>query len=59
MKSRISITEVILMIAIVGLLLAVVVGTGSKRGKFEAVCTEVGGKTVWNGREWQCIKKLT
>lgn len=59
MNERITITEALIIIAIVGILLTVVLGAGRNHGKFEDACTEAGGKTVWDGRQWQCIKKLT
>ena len=33
------------------------VSTSDRReAKFRTACESVGGKTVWNGRQWECLK---
>ena len=56
MKS-VTLIEGLIVAAIVVILLAVFVGAGSNREKFQAVCDEARGTTVWDGRQYQCLKK--
>jgi hypothetical protein len=46
-----------LIVGAIGLILfAVFIGAGNNRGKFEKACDEARGTTVFDGRQYQCIK---
>lgn len=41
--------------AIVVVLVLLAIGMESNRNEFERACTEVGGKMLWDGRQYQCL----
>lgn len=48
--------EWLIILAIAGILIALIVGTVSNRSTFKQVCDEAHGTTVFDGRQYQCIK---
>ena len=42
--------------AAVAILVALFFSTSASRKNFKAVCDEARGTTVWDGRQYQCIK---
>ena len=51
-----TLIEWLIIAAIVAILIAVVVGFAKNSGEFKRVCDEARGTTVWDGRQYQCIK---
>jgi len=51
-----------LVLAAITIIIALIVATGlfvgvNTRDRFRVVCTEVGGTAIWDGRQYQCLKK--
>jgi hypothetical protein len=42
---------------IVAILVAVFIGTPTSTDKFKAACADAGGTPLWDGRQYQCLKK--
>lgn len=47
-----------LVVAVIVLIVAVsIIGFVRNRDTFDRVCVDAGGTTVWDGRQYQCVKK--
>jgi len=46
----------IVIAAIVAIIFASFIGAVSTEKSFKEACNEIGGKTVWDGRQYQCMK---
>ena len=52
-----TLIEWLIVAAIAFILIAVFVGFGKNKEKFQVVCDEAHGTTVYDGRQYQCVKK--
>ena len=50
-------TEIAIITAILGLLIAVAVTGGKRIDAFKEACAQMGGTPLFDGRQYQCIKK--
>ncbi len=49
--------DLIILLALLGLIGLTIVGSQINRSDFEKACSNAGGKTVWDGRQFQCVKR--
>lgn len=52
----ITVVEWLIILVIALILVALFVGSVKNGGEFKRVCDEARGTTVWDGRQYQCIK---
>jgi len=51
-----TLIEWIILAAIIMIVVVVFIGAGKNKETFQAVCDQAKGTTVWDGRQYQCIK---
>ena len=52
-----TLIEALIVAAIVAIIVILVIGTEKNRHNFERACEKTGGDTVWDGRQYQCLKR--
>ena len=52
-----SLIEWAIIAAIVLILAAVFFGHGKRHDEFKRVCDEAGGTTIFDGKQYQCLKR--
>jgi prepilin-type N-terminal cleavage/methylation domain-containing protein len=56
MKNGFALIEMIIVFAIVSVLVLAVFASYDTKNKFMKYCDEIGGKTLFDGRQYQCLK---
>ena len=52
-----TLIEALIVAAIVAITIILVIGGNINRDRFERTCDKSGGETVWDGRQYQCLKR--
>lgn len=52
-----TLIEALIVAALLAALALVLIGGNVNRDRFERACDKSGGETVWDGRQYQCLKR--